>query len=258
MYSVCAEKTTCYNSADAAGASATCNGNRDACLACTSAATPYCATETNRAANLSLLYCVTASVPLSAVSGTATRPPSGAVSGLGYGSLVMNSLSSPTVLPTMPASTGSLPTTTSSSSQGLSGGDIAGITIGTVAVVSLIVLGVMFFIMRKRKAGGVEAGQAAMEAQAASAHAPAAGAAMEPGSEAAPAAEACGEYEYRHGAVPVELDGTALEGGRKADHAVDHAADHAEGDRRGQESMILDDPTLHDNTTSVDHGQNKS
>ncbi len=138
------------------------------CLACTDSASGYCVTETNTAVGLSVVYCAASSVPLSFVTGTAARPLASAEAGpsLGQGVLVTPSLSSlggSDVLPTVSGSAVSM-SGSSPSSSGLTKGDIAGITIGTVAVVSLIVFGAAFLLLRYRK---LAAGAATTGAQAA-------------------------------------------------------------------------------------------
>lgn len=156
----CPQKRHCYNYPT----SVSCDVSTGSCLACTDSATGYCVTETNAAVGLSVLYCATSSVPLSFVTGTALRPLASAESGpsLGQGVLVTNSLSSPGAA--MSGSVSVSVSGASSSSSGLGKGDIAGITIGTVAVVSFIVFGAIFLLLRHRK---LAAGAAATEAQAA-------------------------------------------------------------------------------------------
>lgn len=113
-------------------------------------------TETNRAAGLSVLYCGTSSVHLSVVSGTAVRgvANSGEVTNLGQGSFVTNSLSPPGGVGDTSAMSVSATTTSAAGAgaeSGLSKGGMAGTTIGTVAVISFIVFGAGFLVLRNKK-----------------------------------------------------------------------------------------------------------
>ena len=189
-----------------------CDVSTDTCLACTDSATGYCVTETNPAVGLSVLYCATSSAALSFVTGTALRPLASAESGsnLGQGALVTNSLSSPGFgggLPTMSGSVSVSVSGTSPSSSGLRNGDIAGITIGTVAVLSLIVFGAAFLLLRHKKIA-VEAGTTEPQAFTPVSHQPAS---TGLGGDARPdippwPVEVDGNHELRHW-IPQELDG---------------------------------------------------
>ena len=231
------QKRRCYNY----GTTASCDARTGSCLACSNSVTGYCVTETNVAAGLSVLYCATSSISLSVVTGTAIRAITspGGDSGLGDASFVTDSLASPR------ASGVSAAMSASASSGGLSKGDIAGITIGTVAVVSLIVFGIAFLALRKKK---LEAGPRPTEPQAVTpADQPPVGDLRDHARPDIPTwpVEVDGDHEMRHW-IPQELDGAETVRRREDGEVQEPKAD-----------ATLVSP-IQDDVDGVDHEHNKT
>ena len=201
----CPPKRQCFNYPP----NGACDRSTDSCLACSDSATGYCVTETNAAVGLSVLYCATSSAPLSFVTGTAVRPLASASSGsnLGQGSFVKNSLSSPVFGDVVPTAPGSV---SSSMSGGLSKRDVAGITIGTVAVLSFMVFGAAFLLLRHKKLAAAATTTEPQPVAPTGDHLPANGPVEDVRSNV-PAwpVGVGGDHELRHW-IPQELDGAEV------------------------------------------------
>ncbi|MCJ1367882.1 hypothetical protein MMC16_007018 [Acarospora aff. strigata] len=168
-----------------------------------------------------------------------TKGGPGGDSGLGDASFVTDSLASPR------ASGVSAAMSASASSGGLSKGDIAGITIGTVAVVSLIVFGIAFLALRKKK---LEAGPRPTEPQAVTpADQPPVGDLRDHARPDIPTwpVEVDGDHEMRHW-IPQELDGAETVRRREDGEVQEPKAD-----------ATLVSP-IQDDVDGVDHEHNKT